>query len=139
MTEGEEKGFLLAIKRLLGLDTKRVDAISASNREKIRGVADAMEEHHGKCMAKCAEMHKCYKEMKGLHEEGTKIAESLREFADSHEPDVDDEDEAAKKPRKKGKKDDDTDDTGDTDDASPPKSADRTAIATKLAALKRPV
>lgn len=135
VTEPEEKGLLLAVKRLLGLDTKKGAAVSKANREKLRGVADAMDEHHEKGLEHCAEMHKCYKCMKAHHELGTKIAESLREFADSHEPEVDDEDGGAKRPPKKGKKDDEP---GDTDDAAPPKGLSREQIAHRLAALSRP-
>lgn len=132
-TPGTDAGILAGLKRLLGLETKKGAAISAANREKLRGVADAMDEHHKCGMEKCAELHKCVKAVKAHHEEGLKIAESLRDFADSHEPDVDDEDEPPKRP-KKGKKDDDPQDTADGD---PPKGLTREAIAIKLAALPR--
>lgn len=127
-----DAGILAGLKRLLGLDTKKGAAVSKANRERIRGAADAMDEHHKCGLEKCAELHKCVKAMKAHHEEGAKMAESLREFADSHEPDVDDEDEPPKRRNRI------TSDGGDTDDANPPKSADRTAIAAKLAALHRP-
>jgi HK97 family phage prohead protease len=129
--DGGEAGILAGLKRLLGLETKAGAAISKANREKLRGVADAMEEHHKGGLEKCMEMHKCVKAMKAHHEEGAKIAESVRDFADSHEPDVDDEDDP---PRRRREKDDEP---RDTDDASPPKGLSREQIAVKLAALRR--
>lgn len=129
--DADGAGILAGLKRLLGLETKAGAAISRANRDKLRGVADAMDEHHKCGLEKCAELHKCVKAMKAHHEEGHKIAESIRDFADGHEPDVDDEDEGAKKRKTK------TDEPQDTDDASPPKGLSREQIATKLAALRR--
>ena len=87
VTEGEEEGYPAGHQAAAGADTKKGRRSAAQPREdprRGRRHGGASREVHGQVRGDAQVL----KEMKGLHEEGTKIAESLREFADSHEPDV---------------------------------------------------
>lgn len=142
----EKVGLLDALKELLGISKKAIEKgkMSKSGMTRLKAFAEAMDEH-GQATREHA---------KGMHEHGKAacaMGKEMKSFLKGYDPDekgeADDDDE-----EDKGKKvgdEEDTEDGGDeedTDDAAPPKrkkkhvekSADRHAIATRLAALHRP-
>lgn len=134
-----EKGAVVALKRLLGLDTKRSVPISAANRAKIAGHMQAVEEAHdehdrcikemGECHRKCVKAHKCsmkaLDEMKSCMKGFEPGAVDEDEEEDDGSPDGDmrrdreGDEEVDRGRRGKGKKDEDPQDTAEGD---PPKS-----------------
>lgn len=143
MPETDEKGGILdALKELLGISRKAMDKgkMSKAGMMRLKTFAQAMHEHG----------EETREHAKAMHEHGKAAqacAKEMKAFLKDYDPDGDEdmeteednptEEEETPSPRKKpGKKKNEKPE--DSSDGDPPKSADRSAIARKLAALKRP-